>query len=280
MSSIGRIAGSAVSITNDNTVAIVNINLDFSLWRCDPAPEFIPIAGFLFHEIIPDAPKLIKAYGRRVSEILAGPDINPQGTESDGPFQPFIGVDCTSIWAAATSGSASIGVLLLACMLADAFDAKVATATWVEIIKERKRRVQADVDAQKLVNPHTAAAAQQEFTRDELASGGSTYETVTLTWSRAMETEATKVSFNDPLLPNSGILSLGLEYKGKPSEGFWNIPYTSFDTTLAWFEELGKKLRPDDDQVHKLSWLLQLCAATTNLDGDARQVAPLLVKYG
>ncbi|KAK3333049.1 hypothetical protein B0T19DRAFT_115445 [Cercophora scortea] len=418
MSSIGRIAGSTVSMTNENTVALVNINLDFSLWRCDPAPEFLPIGsaltvgrkkeaetgqshrtacklGFLFHELIPDVPKLIKAYGRRVSEILASPDINPQGTESDGPFKPFIGADCTSIWAAATSGSASIGALLLACMLADSFDAKVATATWVEIVEERKRRVQADVDAQKLVNPHTAAAAQQEFTREELASwdtsvrswlpraatsmsfrrtqfalisdnltipyprGGSTYETVMLTWRRAMEvleklldnlpqqacdravicgirswhlypdllvfqTEATKVSFNDPLFPNSGILSLGLEYKGKPAEGFvswslalshlkyygdpvpvrsseqlsrvrmsqlwlvtlgaifsqWNIPYTSFNTALAWFQELGKKLNPVHDQRHKLSWLLQLCTAATDLDGDEGQVAPLLVKYG
>ncbi|KAK3294491.1 uncharacterized protein B0H64DRAFT_188735 [Chaetomium fimeti] len=319
MTSLGRIANSAVSLTNENTLALVNINLDFSLFRCKPAQEFLPVGsaltirrreeaetgpthrtacklGFLFHEVIPDTPKLIKAFGRRVSEILSRPGINPQGTEKDGPFKPFVGADCTSVWAAATSGSSSIGVLLLACMLADAWDAKTATSIWVEIIEERKKKIRADADASKLVNPHTSTAAQQEYTRAELASwdasvrawlrraGASmkvqrtqfaiiaqnltipypratcTYDTVTLTWTRAMEVleklldnlpqaacdravirgisawhlypdllvfqeEATKVSFRDPLFQASAILSLGLEYKGQPSDNFirWSL---------------------------------------------------------
>ena len=319
MSSLGKITNAAISLANENTIALVNINLDFSLFRCKPVEEFLPVGsaltvrrrqeaetgpthrtacklGFLFHEVIPDTPRLIKAYGRRVSEILSRPGINPQGTESDGPFQPFVGADCTSIWAAATSGHSSIGVLLLACMLADAWDAKKATSVWVEIIEERKARIHADAGANKLVNPHTSAAAQQEYTRAELASwdasvrawlrraeasmkvqrtqfalieqnltipyprGASTYETVRLTWTRAMEVleklfdnvpqqacdravirgisawhlypdllvfqaDATKVSFRDPLFRTSAILSLGLEYNGQPSDNFvrWSL---------------------------------------------------------
>ncbi|KAH6856272.1 hypothetical protein B0I37DRAFT_389598 [Chaetomium sp. MPI-CAGE-AT-0009] len=281
MASLGRIANSVVSLTNENTLALVNINLDFSLFRCKPAQEFLPVGsaltirrrvdaetgpthrtacklGFLFHEVIPDTPKLIKAYGRRVSEILSPRDINPQGTERDGPFQPFVGADCTAIWAAATSSSSSIGVLLLACMLADAWDAKTATSIWVEIIEERKKKIQADADASKLVNPHTFTAAQQEYTRAELASWDA--NTITLTWTRAMEVlekllhnipqaacdravirgisawhlypdllvfqeEATKVPLRDPLFQPSAILSLGLEYKGQPSDNFirWSL---------------------------------------------------------
>ena len=244
MASLGKMTNAAVSLTNENTFALVNINLDFSLFQLKPAEEFLPVGsaltvrrrqeaetgpthrtacklGFLFHEVIPDTPKLIKAYGLRVSEILSHPGINPQGTESDGPFQFFVGADCTSTWAAATSGS--IGVLLLACMLADAWDAKKATAIWVEMIEERKAMIRAAAEANKLINPHTSAAAQQEYTRAELASwdasvrawlrranasmkvrrtqfalieqnltipyprGTSTYETVRLTWTRAME---------------------------------------------------------------------------------------------
>ncbi|KAK0609430.1 hypothetical protein B0T14DRAFT_465885 [Immersiella caudata] len=319
MASLGRISNSAVSAVNENTVALVNINLDFSLWRCNPSPEFLPIGsaltrgrrreaetgqahrtactlGFLFHETIPSTPKLIKAYGRRVSDILSHPDVNPQGTESDGPFQAFIGADCTTIWAAATSGPSAICVHLLACMLADAWDAKAATAIWFELVEHRKRQVQQDLDEGKLTNPHTSAASQQPYTRAELASwdasarswlrragtcmmvrrtqfaliaenltvpyprGANTYETVIATWTRAMEvleklldnlpqeacdravirgisawhlypdllvfqTQATKVSFKDPLFPSSAILSVGLEYKGQPSDNFvrWSL---------------------------------------------------------
>jgi len=47
MASLGRISNSAVSAINENTVALVNINLDFSLWRCNPSPEFLPIGSAL-----------------------------------------------------------------------------------------------------------------------------------------------------------------------------------------------------------------------------------------
>ena len=319
MASLGKITNSAVSAVNENTVALVNINLDFSLWRCNPSAEFLSIGsalttgrrkeaetgqshrtactlGFLFHDTIPSTPKLIKAYGRRVSDILSRSDINPQGTESDGPFQAFIGADCTSIWAAATSGPSAICVHLLACMLADAWDAKTATSIWVELVDQRKRQIQADADEGKLLNPHTSVAAQQPYTRSELATwdasarswlrragtsmrvrqtqfalitqnvtvpyprGANTYEAVIATWTRAMEvleklldnlpqeacdravirgisawhlypdllvfqTEATKISFKDPLSPPSAILSVGLEYKGQPSDNYvrWSL---------------------------------------------------------
>ncbi|KAK0748036.1 hypothetical protein B0T21DRAFT_279433 [Apiosordaria backusii] len=418
MDLLGKIDVSGVAFKNENTVALVNINLDFSLWRCTPSPEFQPVGsaltiarkqeaetgelhrtacklGFLFAEVIPDTPKLFKAFGTRVSEILSCPGINPQGTERDGPFQAFIGADCTSIWAAATSGRSSIGVLLLACMLADAWDAKSATSIWVELIEERRRKVQIDLNNGKLVNPHTNLASQQSYHRPELAAwdasarswlrraaasmkfqhtqldliaqnlnipypiGGSTYENVVLTWTRAMEVlenilqntpqqacdravirgisawnlfpdllvfqkEATKVSFSDSLFPNLALLSLGLEYKGQPSENFirwslalshlkyygdpvtvrsyeqlnrihmpqfwlvvlgalfrrWEVVHTDFDAAMRWFVELGKVLSQVTSDCARISWLLRLCSAVTDIDGEDRNTAVMLVKYG
>ncbi|KAK0670780.1 hypothetical protein QBC41DRAFT_220996 [Cercophora samala] len=418
MNSLGKLNVSGIAVQNENTLALVNINLDFSLWRCSPSPEYHPVGsaltlkrrheaekgeihriacklGFLFHELIPETPKLFRAFGNRVSEILSRPGINPQGSESDGPFQPFIGADCTSIWAAATSGPSSIGVLLLACMLADAWEAKAATSIWVELVEERIRKVQADLESGKLVNPHTNLASQQSYTRTELASwdasarswlrraeasmkfqhtqfdlivqnlnipypkGGSTYETVVITWTRAMEVlekllhntpqqacdravlrgisawnlfpnllvfqvEATKVSFSDKLFPNLAVLSLRLEYKSGSSESFtqwslalshfkyygdpvtvssheqlsriympqlwlvalgalfrrWEVGYTDFDIAMRWFAELGKVLRHVDSDCSRISWLHSLCSAVTVLDGEDRNTAIMLVKYG
>ncbi|KAK5995258.1 hypothetical protein PT974_03657 [Cladobotryum mycophilum] len=319
MSSLGKITNSISSFTNENTVALVNVNLDLSLFRCEPIAEFLPVGsaltkrrkdeaesgkthktacilGFLFNDIIPDTPELRKAYGKRVSEILSRPDVNPHGTENDGPFQPFIGTDCTSIWAAATSGDAAISVLLLACMLANLFDAKTSVSIWSELIEERKQRVMLLLDQNKMINPNTIVAARQDIGRSELRTwdtsvrswlrqadlsmktqktqftliaenitipypgGGSLFERVITTWTRAMEVlehllnnhpqqacdraiisgisswhlypdllvfqeEVTKVTFNDSLVPKSAVLSLNLEYKGSPSDNFirWSL---------------------------------------------------------
>ncbi|RGP61385.1 hypothetical protein FLONG3_10541 [Fusarium longipes] len=317
--SIGKITGSLSSFNVENTAALVNFNVDLTLFRCEPLAEYRPIGsalttrrkkeaetgqthktacklGFLLNDLIPDTPLLRKAYGNRVSEILARPDINPLGTNNDGPFQPFVGADCTNIWAAATSGDAAIGVLLLTCMLANAFDAKKAVSIWSELIDQRKANIRLLLENGKMVNPNTVVASNQDITRSELRTwdasarswlrradlamtsqktrfaliadniaipypgGSSMFEKVTMTWVRAMEvfekllannpqqacdraiisgiyawhlypdlvvfqTEAKKVPFNDSQIPSSGVLSLGLEYRGTPSDSFirWSL---------------------------------------------------------
>lgn len=192
MAGLSSLNTSLISAQNQNVAALVNVNVDISLFRCDPSPEFLPIGkaltqrrkadaengpihklacrlGFLFNEIVPDTPKLREAYGTRSSVIIQQPDINPRGTTEDGPFQDYIGADGTSIWAAATSVPASINLYLLACMLARAWDAREATAIWFELVDERKRHIQTQVDQNKLVNPHTYVAVQQDISRNDLA---------------------------------------------------------------------------------------------------------------
>lgn len=192
MTSIPNISGSIAAANNQNIAGLVNINLDVSLVRCTPPVEFSSIGpalslhrrkeaedgqqhrlacrlGFLFNDIIPKTPKLIKAFGTRASDILSRPGVNPQGTDEDGPFRDFVGADGTSIWAAATSNLASISVYLLACVLARAWDSKVATGAWVELVHDRKLQIQAQIEQNSIVNPYTHMAALQDFDRSDLA---------------------------------------------------------------------------------------------------------------
>ncbi|KAI1380190.1 hypothetical protein F4677DRAFT_462990 [Hypoxylon crocopeplum] len=193
MASFGKIQNSVASFSNENTAALINVNIDFSLFRCQPLAEFLAVGsalsvqrkeeaesgqthktactlGFLFHEKLPDTSSLFKAYGLRASEIISRSDINPQGTTGDGPFKDYIGANGTSIWAAATSGEASIAVHLLACMLARAFDAKSATSIWVEIVRERRLEIEDLVRNNKVIHPNSYVASKQDITRAELAA--------------------------------------------------------------------------------------------------------------
>jgi hypothetical protein len=425
MASLGKINNSLTSLTNENTLALVNINFDVSLLRdislhhCEPAQEFIPVGsaltaqrkleaengrlhktacrlGFLFHDSLPDITKLYKAYGVRVSEILARPDINPQGTDDDGPFRTFIRADCTSIWAAATSNTNFVGIHLLACMLARAWDAKKAVSIWSELVQEKRAQIQISLDEQKIVSPYSAAALHQDISRADLASWdasarawlrradqsmavqktqwsliidnikvpytttGSTFDRVIHAWVQAMRVverllnnlpqqvcdraillavsswhlfpnlvvfreTTTDVSFKDALFPSSGILSVGLEYKGEAGDGFskwslalshlrcygdpvqvksnetmgrvqfsklwllalgtifrqWSVSYSHFNTSVAWFEELGRLLhRSPAANCTQLSWLLRLCDAASQLGESKETEGFALIKYG
>ncbi|KAI0154604.1 hypothetical protein GGR57DRAFT_491995 [Xylariaceae sp. FL1272] len=193
MASFGKIQGSVASFTNENTAALISVNLDFSLFRCQAKPEYAPIGtaltierrkeaedgqthriactlGFLFQEMLTGTSALLQAYGRRATDILEQPNINPRGTTNDGPFKKFVGADCTSIWAAATSSDSSIAIHLLACLLARAFDAKTATSIWVEIVKGRQQQIEQLLTDNKMVHPNTYAASRQAIGRSDLAS--------------------------------------------------------------------------------------------------------------
>jgi hypothetical protein len=56
-----------------------------------------------------------------------------QATEY-GPFAGHVGVDGTSIYAAASSGNSVIALHLLACMLARMFSNAEATAIWAQLV--------------------------------------------------------------------------------------------------------------------------------------------------
>lgn len=135
--SISKITASLASAHNENTLALANVNFDFSLFKVEAPTEYQALGaslsnkrrteaeagtqhitarklGALFDQILPVTPNLSKAYGRRVSEISSDKTVSPRGTKSDGVFTSYVGADGTTIWAAATSGQAAISVHLLA----------------------------------------------------------------------------------------------------------------------------------------------------------------------
>ncbi|PMD34860.1 hypothetical protein L207DRAFT_517004 [Hyaloscypha variabilis F] len=189
--SISKIWSSLASTSTENTLSLVQFNFDFTFHK-DVAPiEYRSIGqalsksrrlnaedgaahrtarklGWLFAQVIPDTPELLAAYGRRVSEILQMPGINPIGSEADGPFRDFVGADCTSLWAAATSGVSSLGVHLLACMIARDWDGPKATAIWVELVGKRSEEIARSLQENRNVSVESLAAARQDFSRTEL----------------------------------------------------------------------------------------------------------------
>jgi hypothetical protein len=82
--------------------------------------------GALFEGLCPPTPNLIIAYGIRALEIAQAAAKNSPADFSKTMFAPYLGVDATSIWAAATSSKAALPVHLLNCMLASVFEAPEA----------------------------------------------------------------------------------------------------------------------------------------------------------
>ena len=188
----GKITNSLLSGTNENNVALATLNFDFCLLKIEAPAEFRSLAtafsthrrneaeeglphktarrlGALFEDLIPSTPNLIAAYGKRVSEIVRTPGINPSGRTSHGPFEKFVGADGTSLWAAATSGVAAIGVYLLSCLLARTWDAKESISLWVELVASRKKEVEEAFQNNYIVSSASLMSARQDINREDLA---------------------------------------------------------------------------------------------------------------
>ncbi|KAK8070421.1 hypothetical protein PG997_010624 [Apiospora hydei] len=172
MDAIGKVTASIASATQETTLALANANFDMSLIRIEAPPEYKLLGsalakskrnvaedgpahvtarrlGSLFRSILPETPNLIKAYGTRASEIAQSPVVNPKGTDADGPFKDYVGVDGTSIWAAATSGSAAIGHSHLdgaRRRTEKRIQAKAATAEYFDLSETLSSKLELDQD--------------------------------------------------------------------------------------------------------------------------------------
>ena len=240
-----QISSLFLSATNENNVGFANLKWDFSLVKVEAPVEFAPLGSALtrrrrdeaetgaqhktarrlaalFEQIIPSTPKLVTAYGHRVSEIIQKPNVNPPGFPTHGCFQEFVGADATAVWAAATSGIPALGVYLLACLLARAWNAKESISIWVELISDRRKEIEKAFHDNEVVSESSLIGARQEISRCDLGlwdasarswlrsadqgkqresdqlmlilknieipftSGPSTYESVVSTWQQAM----------------------------------------------------------------------------------------------
>ncbi|KAH9203228.1 hypothetical protein DL95DRAFT_162651 [Leptodontidium sp. 2 PMI_412] len=161
MASIGKLALSLASGVQETTLAFANFSFDFAIIKMEAPLEYHGLGnrlskkrkleaeeghlhvtarqlGALFAEIVPPVPNLARIYGLRVSEISENPIINPAGSASDGPLASHIGIDGTTIWAAATSGRGALQVHLLACILVRAWPGAEAVSIWSELVAARK----------------------------------------------------------------------------------------------------------------------------------------------
>lgn len=192
MSALTPALGSIFSATNENYAALANVKFDFSLIKMEAPIEFNGIVsalsakrrieaeegpshktarrlGALFEDLVPSTPKLISAYGLRMSEIMNTSDVNDIGTGQHGPFEPYVGADGTTLWAAATSGISALGIYLLSCLLARAWDAKIATAIWVELIAARRKEIEEGLKNNHNISAAAVVGAYQDISRKDLA---------------------------------------------------------------------------------------------------------------
>ncbi|XDG08355.1 hypothetical protein ABKA04_007970 [Annulohypoxylon sp. FPYF3050] len=192
MASIGNITAAGLSAKNENTLALANLNFDFSLVKIEAPKEFHQLGkdlstwrrktaeegsvhrtarklGALFEQVSTPGPELVKAYGQRASQISSSNAVRHNEKRWNSIFQDQAGTDATAIWAAAVSGTPAIGVVLLACMLARMWDAPKATSIWSELVEKRKDQIPILYDGSQPSHIAPLAAARQEITRRELA---------------------------------------------------------------------------------------------------------------
>lgn len=122
----------------------------------------------LFADDLQHTPGLSHAYGWRVAEIAENLSFNSRGSYRDGPFIDNVGVDGTSIWAAATSGRGALAVYLLACLLARVWFSSEAISIWSEKFAARKSLLQSGVQRQEF-HISMVTVCQVHIERDRLA---------------------------------------------------------------------------------------------------------------
>jgi hypothetical protein len=192
MASLSNLTTAFMKASHETTLTLANLNFNFALIKYDAPEEYhalgeslsshrrkaaedgaIHVAArkltALFQSVIPPVPKLIHAYGLRVSEIAKLPTVNPKGTPKQGLFADHVGADGTSIWASATSGSEAVTMHLLACMLARIWKREEAIAIWTEFVQQRKLHLQSGItECDGPLKISDLAASHIVLTRTEL----------------------------------------------------------------------------------------------------------------
>lgn len=209
--SIGRFAISALSATQETTLALLNLSFDFSLVRVEAPLEYRQIGqqlskrrkksaevgdlhatarklGALFAGLLPPIPHLRKSYGLRTSEIISNTSVNPPQSAAYGVFADHVGLDATSIWAAATSGAGAIEAHLLACLLARQWnDASQSISIWYQLVNARKKQLEGVLAEDEIPLSHInhLMQAQIDISISQLAEWDASARSVSLSGSRS-----------------------------------------------------------------------------------------------
>ena len=194
---------SGVTGVQEATLALANLNVDFSVVRFEAKPEFREVGnrlskrrkleaedgrihstarrlGALFTDVLPSVDSLCARYGLRASEIAANPKVNPQGSAAHGPLAAHVGLDATTLWAAATSGPGSVQVHLLACMLARQWSGAQTVSIWSELIAARKAELERHLREDETFHPSYVTLTRIHIGLDELAEWDDSARAVSL----------------------------------------------------------------------------------------------------
>lgn len=189
--SIQKATASWLQACYETNVALATFNIDFSLIKLEAPQEFRGLGnelgparkeaaengpqhatarklGAFFQHCLPRTPHLIKAYGKRSSEIASCRQVNPRASQYEGNFADHVGIDGTSLWAAATSGPDAIAVNLLACLLARIWSRSEAISIWAELVLERKKELAA-ADETDPMYQHFTHLSKWSVAREQLA---------------------------------------------------------------------------------------------------------------
>lgn len=197
MTALSKIIGSLTSSNQEVTLALANLNFDFSLVRIEAPKEYLSISSSLsprrrweaesgnlhrtarnlaalFQDVLVQTPTLFNKYGIRASEIasLAPPSISEEEagkTRDPSVLQDLTGIDSTSVWAAATSGPTAISVHLLACFLARMWAPAEAVSIWLELVSDREKEISKPDDPQFYTRPNILAE-RIEITGQDIAA--------------------------------------------------------------------------------------------------------------
>ncbi|KAL9094161.1 MAG: hypothetical protein Q9165_003576 [Trypethelium subeluteriae] len=192
MAQVGRAIASLLTVPTELSIAAANLNFDFALVKVEAPKEYHGVRdglsqhrrgeaedgtphatarrlGALFEALVPPIPHLITAYGTRASEICSSVTKDSSLQQRD-IFTFAAGPDCTSMWAAATSGKGAMAMHLLACMLARIWKTHEATSLWVELVERRKQEIEDTFASNGAVEVGAIMAAKQNFDRQQLAT--------------------------------------------------------------------------------------------------------------
>jgi hypothetical protein len=186
--SIGSFKAAVVSGISEATAALVNFNLDFSLFEAPK--EFSPVGdalssirrgsaesgvvhttprklGTLFDPLLPDTPQLIKAYGSRASEIEIKSKIENRNTNY-GVSESQVASMQRASGLRRLRGRRPSRSILLACILARIWESGEATAIWDEIVSTQKQVILAKCNEGGSVDMVSWVVAKQQIIRKEL----------------------------------------------------------------------------------------------------------------
>ncbi|KAM0451327.1 hypothetical protein ACHAO4_006001 [Trichoderma viride] len=222
---------SIFSARNENSFSLANASVDFALIRVEVPKQFEGLGnalsqrrrqnaesgsqhriarrlGALFEQTIPNIDILTAAYGERASEIATSPLFDLKNADHC-PFSGHVGVDGTSIYAAASSGKSIIALHLLACMLARMFSNVEATAIWMQLVDGRLKDLEQASETSQIQGLAALYAVEQgrQILRDDLASWDASARAWLQTANEVMKREDTQLKLivkNIPSIHSSG----------------------------------------------------------------------------